>query len=290
MGKAELAFQDFEAVRERVPFWFGLIGPSGVGKTYSALRLARGMQQVNGGDIFYIDTEAKRSLHYAYDAKTGEGFKFRHVPFTAPFGSLRYLAAAEYCVKRGAGVIVIDSASHEHEGQGGALDYHQSEMERLSREWKTSLDKVKMTAWQRPKRDRLQMMGGMLQMPVCFIFCFRAKEKLKIIQGKKPLPMGWMPIAGAELAYEMTLSCLLLPGCEGVPTWQSTEPGEDQMIKLPRQFKGLATMKKKPLDEALGRRLAIWATGEPMPTEPEEQTDDGPPPDSEPPREPGSDG
>ena len=36
-------------------------------------------QRVCGGDIFVIDTEARRALHYA------DAFKFRHVPFGAPF-------------------------------------------------------------------------------------------------------------------------------------------------------------------------------------------------------------
>ncbi len=50
------------AVREQVPLLLGLMGPSGGGKTYSALRLAKGIQSVAGGDIYMIDTEARRGL------------------------------------------------------------------------------------------------------------------------------------------------------------------------------------------------------------------------------------
>ena len=78
-------FEDRPATRERTPLLVGLVGPSGSGKTYSALRLATGFQRVTGGDIYFIDTEARRALHYA------DSFNFRHLPFGAPFGSLDYL-------------------------------------------------------------------------------------------------------------------------------------------------------------------------------------------------------
>ena len=39
------------AVRESVPLLIGLTGPSGGGKTFSALRLATGIQTVTGGDV-----------------------------------------------------------------------------------------------------------------------------------------------------------------------------------------------------------------------------------------------
>src|SRR5215471_11003043 len=104
--------------RERTPILTGIMGPSGSGKTVSALRLATGIQRVTGGDIFVIDTEARRALHYA------DRFRFRHVTFEAPFGPLDYLAAIEHCVQRGAKIIITDSASHEHEGPGGVLEQH----------------------------------------------------------------------------------------------------------------------------------------------------------------------
>ena len=95
------------------PILIGLVGPSGSGKTYSALRLATGIQSVVGGDIFVIDTEARRSLHYA------DKFNFRFLQFDPPFGPLDYLAAIRHCVSKGAKTIVVDSMSHEHEGKGG---------------------------------------------------------------------------------------------------------------------------------------------------------------------------
>jgi ABC-type dipeptide/oligopeptide/nickel transport system ATPase subunit len=264
-------FDDKPATREKVPLLVGLMGPSGGGKTFSALRLATGIQKVSGGEIYVVDTEARRALHYA------DRFKFRHLEFGAPFGSLDYLAAIEHCVKKGAGVIVVDSMSHEHEGPGGMLETHMAEVDRLSggpnaEQWKK--DSNKMLAWGKPKTDRRRLINSILQMNANFIFCFRAKEKIKLatkaekdaakgrgerIESVKP--MGFMPIAGDEFIFEMTANCLLLPNAGGVPTWQSDEVGERMMIKKPEQFRSLFDS-ARPLDEQTGQTLAQWAAGD----------------------------
>lgn len=246
-------FEDKAAVREATPLLLGIIGPSGGGKTFSALRLATGIQSVVGGDIWGIDTESRRMLHYA------DRFKFRHVQFGAPFGSLDYLAAIEHCVRRGAKTIIVDSMSHEHEGPGGVLEQHALETKRLAAAWKCSEDKAQMSAWAGPKQDRRRMINTILQINANIIFCFRAKEKMKLGTGK-PTEMGFMPIAGEEFVYEMVLKCLLLPSANGVPTWKSDYPGEKMMMKLPEQFKDMFADAPQ-LDEGIGAKLAEWAGG-----------------------------
>lgn len=247
-------FEAKPAVRESVPLLVGLMGPSGGGKTYSALRLATGIQRIAGGDIYGIDTEARRMLHYA------DRFRFKHIQFDAPFGSLDYLAAIRQCVKAGAGVVIVDSMSHEHEGPGGLLDYHDRELDRIAGDDHGKRDRVKMLAWQKPKSARQQMISGILQLNANFIFCFRAKEKLKIVPGKQPVPQGFMPIAGEELVFEMTVNCLLLPHADGVPAWRSDQVGERMMMKLPEQFREIFA-KEQPLSESIGEKLAAWAKG-----------------------------
>jgi len=259
-------FEDLAAVRTAVPLLVGLSGPSGGGKTFSALRLATGIQRVTGGDIYVIDTEARRALHYADD------FRFRHLAFEAPFGPLDYLAAIRHCAAKGAKIIVVDSMSHEHDGAGGVLEMHTAECDRLAKEWKTSVDKVKMSGWAKPKQERRQMISAILQLPINWIFCFRAKEKIKVKGGGKPEPQGFMPIAGEEFIFEMTMTALLLPGANGVPTWQSNEIGEKLMIKLPRQFRDLMLGQKGPLDESVGQQLAEWAAGAPQAAPPDVDT------------------
>jgi hypothetical protein len=255
---SERVFDYAPAARARVPLITSLAGPSGGGKTFSALRLATGMQRVSGGDIAYIDTESRRALHYA------EKFRFHHVPFGAPFSPLDYLQAIEHCVKKGARVLAIDSLSHEHEGPGGVLEWHAKEVERLSTAWGVKGDKANIPAWAVPKAARRQFINSLLQLDINLIMCFRAKEKIAI-KGSKVIDMGWMPIAGEEFIYEASMQCLLLPGSDGVPTWNPERPGEKAMAKLPDQFRGLMA-DPKPLSEDIGQQLAEWAAGAPVAT------------------------
>lgn len=255
------AFLIKPAVREQVPVMVGLMGASGSGKTYSALRLATGIQKISGGEICVIDTESRRALHYADD------FKFLHMQFDAPFGPLRYLEAIKAAHDAGARTIVVDSMSHEHEGPGGVLEMHEREVQRLGGQ-----DRHNFPAWAKPKAERRQMINGILQVNANFIFCFRAKEKTKPGKdetGRKALvEQGYMPIAGEEFVFEMTMNCLLLPGSAGVPQWQSSYPGERAMMKLPRQFERVMADGRQ-LDEDIGQQLAEWARGRP-PITPEE--------------------
>lgn len=248
------SFEDKPATRERVPLLVGLVGPSSSGKTYSALRLATGIARVTPGEIYVIDTEARRALHYASD------FKFRHVTFPPPFSPGDYAAAIEHCVERGAGVIVVDSMSHEHEGQGGLLEMHAAEVKRLAPKFGGEA-KANFAAWNKPKAERRKMINTVLQTPCNFVFCFRAKPKLKVKKGKDPEELGYMPIAAEEFIFEMTVNVLLLPGAGGVPTWHPEEMGEKAIVKRPswadRFFK-----KGQPLDEDTGEALARWAAGE----------------------------
>jgi hypothetical protein len=176
-----------------------------------------------------------------------------------PFTPDDYLAALHHCVDRGAKTIVIDSMSHEHDA---VLEWHESEIDRLSRGDEAKRDKVKFSAWIEPKRSRQRLINGILRVPANVIFCFRAKEKLKVIPGKQPQPLGWMPIAGDEFLYELTACALLHPGANGVPTWNPSEQGEKTMVKRPAQFDDLfSRFEKHQLCEDIGAEMAQWAKG-----------------------------
>ncbi len=159
-------------------------------------------------------------------------------------------------------VIVIDSASHLHEGPGGLLEQHAANVHRMAGDDYKKADRVKMTAWIQPKQDFRRFVNSLLQMEVAIIMCFRAKEKIKPIKGGDPEDQGWMPIISDELPYEMTLNALLEPGSDGVPTWDPQEKASRGMVKLPAQFRNHFTGKRAALDETDGEFMARWARGE----------------------------
>ncbi len=253
------------AKRSRVPLFVGLTGASGSGKTFSALRLATGIQRTTPGQIFVVDTEAGRALHYADD------FKFQHVPFAAPFGAFDYLDAIRFCVDQGAACIVIDSASHMHEGPGGMLDQQTMQLDKFCGaepkqgekewEWEKRRDKNMMRAWISPKRELGRFVQALLQLHTNVIFCFRAKEKIKP-SAAAPIDMGFCAIADDSLIYEMTVQALLLPGARGVPKWDPVEPGSKLQTKLPRQFETILRRSGQPLSEDIGELMGKWASGD----------------------------
>lgn len=216
-----------------------IAGPQASGKTTSALRLATGITQVTGGKVCLIDTENKRALRYAKD------FKFNHMEFDPPFSPERYLEAIEAATKQGYGsgdVIIIDSMSHEHEGPGGVLEMHEEFLDKKAgSDWKKR-EKLKFTAWIKPKKDRTRVIQmGLQRNRAHIILCFRAKEKVAMVKGRdnktEVVNAGWQPIGGDEYFYEMDITMILPIGAQGKPDWSEkasriNEYGEGDLKKL----------------------------------------------------------
>jgi hypothetical protein len=122
--KDEFVIQD--AKRELIWVKVALMSPSGGGKTYSALRLATGMQEKmkelgQDTNIIMFNTEVARGRYYANE------FKYKIVDVGAPHEPEKYVRAIQYGVDQGFKIIILDSTSFEWEGDGGCLDIHQRE-------------------------------------------------------------------------------------------------------------------------------------------------------------------
>lgn len=245
-----LSFQP--AARRGAPLLIGIAGPSGAGKTYSALRVAQGL----AGDrpIAYIDTERGRALHYA------DHFTFQHAELDAPFSPEAYMAALDAAEALDPAVIVVDSGSHEHAGVGGVLDMHEAELERLAGDDHKRREAMKFAAWVKPKGSHKAFVDRLTRLRTHLIIGLRAEEKIELVRenGKmvvKPKRtgaghVGLIPICGRELPYELTISLVVTPENPGVP----------QPIKLPEDLKALVPL-DRPLDESVGVALGAWAAG-----------------------------
>lgn len=262
----------FEAVvaqRKAVPLLVGLAGPPGSGKTYSSLELATGIKAHRGGPIVALDTERNRMLSYAPPAGVqADGvnhFDFMHVPFAPPFGSVDFLDAVMQQRVHKPSCIIIDSFSDEHEGDGGLLDFHDTELDRMAGDDYGKRQAMGQAAWIKPKQKRLEMMNGLFQIMTPLIFCFRAREKTKQVandRGKMvPTNIGWTPIAPPEIVHNMTLFALLPIKSDGVPMWKGNTAYEDFSIKLPRQFQGLFPEGDR-ITRKMGHAMSVWALGD----------------------------
>ncbi|MBM3347441.1 MAG: hypothetical protein FJY55_13235 [Betaproteobacteria bacterium] len=242
-----MTFMFRPASREGVGLLIGLIGPSGSGKTYSAMRLAKGI----AGDkpFAVIDTEAGRAKHYS------DAFRFDHGDMKPPFHPAAYADAIHAADAAGYPAIVVDSMSHEHAGEGGLLDMHEAELERMAGDNWQKREAVKVAAWIKPKMAHKAMVQKLLQIRAHLILCFRAEEKIKMerVDGKmKIIPLGWVPICEKSLPYELTASLLLTPDAPGAP----------KPIKLQEQHRALFPL-DRPIGETAGHHIAEWASGAP---------------------------
>lgn len=244
-----------QAVRGEVGLLIGLVGASGSGKTYSAMRIAAGI--VGKGQRFaVIDTEARRALHYA------DKFAFDHCELSAPFRPANYADAIRAADQAGYKAIVVDSVSHEWAGEGGILDWQEEELTRMAGDDYRKREACKMAAWIKPKMAHKQMVQRLLQSHAHLILCFRAEEKTKMEKdqsGKTQIiPIGWQPVCSKEMPYELTVSFLL----------KDEKPGIGNPIKLQEQHKAIFPTGKL-LDESAGQSVAEWAKGSPSaPTPP----------------------
>jgi len=250
-----MAFSFRPAARENVGLLIGLSGSSGSGKTYTSFRLAKGI----AGDQRFavIDTEAGRAKHYA------DRFAFDHGDLTPPFTPDRYAEAIAAADDAKYPVIVVDSTSHEWAGEGGVIEWHDAELDRIAgkdADWKRR-EACTMAAWVRPKMSHKQMVQRLLQVRAHLILCFRAEPKIEMVKGKdgkweiiekKTLTglNGWVPVCEKNLPYELTASFLLMADRPGVPL----------PIKLQEQHKALFPLDQVITEES-GARLAAWARG-----------------------------
>lgn len=231
-------FEFKPAKREGVGLFVGIAGGTGSGKTYSALRLAKGI--AGGKPIAAIDTEGRRMSHYASD------FKFDVTDMLPKFRPERFADAAKSAEAKGYGVLLIDSFSHEWAGEGGVLEWHD--------EIKGDNEKLNMSAWIKPKMAHKAMISSFLQRRIPIVFCLRAEEKTGVGPGGKPIALGWTPIGDSRFMFELTTMITL----------SNDKPGRvnyDLPRKIQRQHLHLFP-DGELIGEEAGQQLAAWARGD----------------------------
>ncbi|TBN03224.1 AAA family ATPase [Hyunsoonleella flava] len=172
----------------------GISGASGFGKTYSALQLAYGMTQ-DWSKIAVIDTEnASASLYSDLGS-------FNVLNLFPPYSPERYIEAIDICEKAGMEVIIIDSITHEWQGEGGCLQIH----EQLGGRFQD---------WAKVKPRHQKFIDAILQSRCHIITTTRRKTDYSMDVGSngksKVVKHGTKEITSEGFEYELTLNFELI--------------------------------------------------------------------------------
>lgn len=214
-------------------------GVSGSGKTLTALLIARGMVD-KASEIGFLDTENKRGSFYANKL---DG-KFQIADLYPPFSPSRYAAAIKEFQDAGVKVLVIDSVSHEWEGEGGCDD--------IANAPKADGTPRKMANWIGAKREHKRFMNTLLQSNMHIICCIRAREKMDFKNPDKPVSLGIQPVCEKNFMFEMTASLLM-----------ENEGKKQISLKVPYFLKDAFGSGNDYLGQAVGKKIIEWiGTGE----------------------------
>src|ERR1700685_1029322 len=182
-----------KAEKRQVKLKLGIQGPSGSGKTKGALALAKNLWP--DAKVMVIDTENESASLYA------DEFSFDTIPLDPPFESDRYEACIDYAVANKYDVLILDSVTHQWDGEGGILR-RKEELDRRpgANSWAN---------WAQFTPEHTHFIETIKQAPIHIIATLRSKQDYVLEQndkGKsKPVKMGMAPIQRDGFDYEFTM-------------------------------------------------------------------------------------
>lgn len=215
----------------------GVYGKSGSGKTHSALLLARGLAGPDG-KIGIIDTERRRSSACVGLIPGG----FKRINLEAPFTPECYSEAVAKFEDETFACGVIDSLTHEWDGEGGVLEMQEEELDRMAGDNFGKREACKMAAWIKPKMRHKLLIKHVLRSKIPLICCLRGDEKTHVEKGENGKSLVITdkfstPIYDKRFIFEMLVNLETVqsedrrPGCAYVTKW--THP--DILKCLPKE-------------------------------------------------------
>jgi len=221
-----MAMEFKKAQRKQSKLRLATSGPSGAGKTYSALKIAFGM----GGKIAVIDTERGSASKYDH---LGD---FDVLDLEPPYNPERFIEAIHAAEKAGYDIIVIDSATHEWDGAGGCLELNE----------KIAVAKYKgntWSAWSETTPRHRAFIDAILQSKCHIIVTMRSKTDT-VQEGGKVKKVGMKDVQRDGTDYEFDVVLNL------------THEGHYATVGKDRT--GLFAGDPKPITEATGKMLIEW--------------------------------
>lgn len=238
-----------KASRSQVYLKLGITGPTGSGKTYSALRLAFGLVAGTDKRVAFLDTENDSASLYS------DSFDFDVLPISPPFEAESFRDGVRAAMDSDYGVVIIDSASHLWKG---ILEYKGSIDARGGNQY---------TNWREPDRKFQEAIDAVLQSRIHAIFCMRSKMEYVMEDNGKgkqaPKKVGLAPIMRDGIEFEFTTVFDVAMNHEAASS-------KDRSGLFPND-------KYFQITEKTGQEIAAWlmtATPKPEPRTPAVLTDD----------------
>lgn len=221
------------AVRQKMKLRMLLRGPEGSGKTLTALKVLYYL--TGGGKIGVIDTEHGRSLLYAPPPKRKADperntFELYHYPIDF-YSPDNYVSTIREALNDGMDAILIDSLTHEWDGEGGILDT------------KAKKDKAggnSFTNWNEMTQTHNQFLKVLLSLPIHLAATGRVKTDyvLEVNERGKSVPkkVGLALIQRETTGYEFDVIAEMdsaqatitkAPNLEQVLSKTFDKPGKD---------------------------------------------------------------
>jgi hypothetical protein len=238
-----------KAKREGARLVVSLSGVSSSGKTHTALLIALGLANGNPEKVGFIDTENRRGSLYSdiyakLDGPMRTDKAFLIGDLYPPFSPGRYVEAIHAFQQAGVEVLIIDSATHEWEGQGGCDDIANAGDPRLPN-------------WNKAKAEHKRFMNAALQCDMHIIFCVRAREKAKpekqTVNGKEKLvfvDLGLQPIQEKNFMFEMTVSLMV-----------HDQGKRREIMKCPAELRPIFETAEQYIGVKQGKALRDWVDG-----------------------------
>ncbi|MNP18280.1 hypothetical protein D3C76_1107550 [compost metagenome] len=132
--------------------------------------------------------------------------------------------------------MVVDSGSHEWEGEGGCEDIAD--------------DGGKVANWKKAKREHKRFMNTLLTCDMHIILCLRAREKTSFKNPAKPESLGIQPICEKNVLFEMTASMLI-----------HDQGSFREILKCPADLQGILGKQDGYLGAREGLALRQWVDG-----------------------------
>lgn len=189
-----MSVQFQRATKRAAKLRLSIAGPSGAGKTYTALTLATAL--VPGGRVAVIDTEHGSASKYA------DLFEFDVLELAAPFHPDRFTEAIGAAASAGYDVAVVDSLSHAWNGSGGLLEI----VDQIAARMKTSNT---FAAWKDATPIHNRLVESMIAAPLHIVATMRSKQEYVIEEDnrgrKSPRKLGMAPVQRDGMEYEFDL-------------------------------------------------------------------------------------